>query len=92
MPNWSGRYSQHLTALVLQEYGTICHLCGQPGADTADHIVPRSHGGDDSLGNLRPAHGSPCNYSRGNMTLAEWFTKHPPPRAGPRAQPSRAWL
>lgn len=45
----------------------VCWLCGQSGADTVDHIVPRSV--DISLAeqvaNLRPAHRT-CNSSRGN--------------------------
>ncbi|WP_184922668.1 HNH endonuclease [Saccharothrix ecbatanensis] len=46
----------------------ICHLCGLSGADTADHIIPRSMGGDHSIDNLAPAH-SHCNYARGNKEL-----------------------
>jgi 5-methylcytosine-specific restriction endonuclease McrA len=44
----------------------ICWLCGQPGADTIDHIVPLSvapHLGEDE-GNLLPAHRT-CNSSKG---------------------------
>ena len=89
MGGWGGRSAQELTALTLAEYGTICHLCGEPGADTADHIVPRSAGGDDSLANLRPAHG-PCNFARGDMPLVEWRAKRGP-RPGSRASPSRRW-
>ena len=42
-----------------------CHLCGRPGADTVDHIVPVIAGGDNGLENLRPAHRS-CNSRAGN--------------------------
>lgn len=65
---WGGRRAQQLTTLCLDTWGTVCHLCGQPGADTADHLLPRSHGGDDSLDNLRPAHHR-CNSSRGNRPI-----------------------
>ncbi len=41
-----------------------CAICGLPGTDSADHIVPVALGGDHSLDNLRPAHLS-CNASRG---------------------------
>ena len=68
---WSGRSAQRMSALTLAEYGTVCHLCGGPGADTADHIVPRSAGGGHDLANLRPAHAS-CNSSRGDMSLDDW--------------------
>jgi len=42
-----------------------CWLCGKPGADTADHVIPVSQGGAD--GPLRPAH-KRCNSARGNRT------------------------
>jgi 5-methylcytosine-specific restriction endonuclease McrA len=40
----------------------ICWICGLPGADTRDHIVPLSK--DSSSLATRPAHRS-CNSSRG---------------------------
>jgi 5-methylcytosine-specific restriction endonuclease McrA len=89
MRPWSGRYRQEWTRRVLAHYGRRCHLCGQPGATTADHLTPRSQGGLDSLGNLRPAH-HVCNSMRGTKSLAEWFAAHPLPRR-PTAQPSREW-
>lgn len=67
---------QELTRLVLATYGRRCHLCGRMGATTADHLIPRSKGGPDTLVNLRPAHAS-CNYSRQDMDLDEWFRRHP---------------
>lgn len=87
---WGGRKSTEAVALVLATYGDTCHLCRQPGATTADHVIPRTLGGDDSLDNLRPAHLS-CNAARGAKPLAQWFAEHPI-AAGPRAAPSRAWL
>lgn len=42
----------------------VCWLCGRPGADTVDHIVPYALGGADTIDNLRPAHRS-CNSRRG---------------------------
>ena len=56
MREWAGKYAQQLTALTLETYGLTCHLCGEPGADTADHILPRSAGGDDSLDNPAAGH------------------------------------
>ena len=75
MSGWGGHKSQRLRQLVLETYGSVCHLCGSHGADTADHVVPRSLGGDDSLGNLRPAHMS-CNSARRDMPLEEWRKRH----------------
>lgn len=62
---WGGRRAQRLRRLVLDVYGDVCHLCGRRGADTADHLVPRSRGGTDTLDNLRPAHFR-CNARRGD--------------------------
>ncbi|MFC8387059.1 AAA family ATPase [Nocardia sp. NPDC057272] len=66
---WGGRRAAQYTAAVLSEYGTLCVL-QRPGcttiATTADHIVPRSLGGDPwAIENGRPACRS-CNSSRGN--------------------------
>jgi 5-methylcytosine-specific restriction endonuclease McrA len=89
MRPWKGRYSQQWAAATLAAYGTTCHLCRRPGADTADHLTPRARGGLDTLANLRPAHHG-CNSKRGVMSLAEWFARHPVPRRDPLA-PSRQW-
>jgi 5-methylcytosine-specific restriction endonuclease McrA len=89
LPVWGGRYAQRLTAACLARHGDVCHLCRQPGADTADHLIPRVVSGDDSLANLRPAHQG-CNSLRGDMPLTVWFARHPVPRRPPLA-PSRNW-
>jgi 5-methylcytosine-specific restriction endonuclease McrA len=62
------------TRAAILASGGVCWLCGHPGADTVDHVVPLSQGGallDPA--NLRPAHGRArpeygCqgNYGRGN--------------------------
>ena len=63
---WGGRKAQQYVRLTLAEYGTVCWLCGLPGATSADHIIPRSKGGAVyDLANLGPAH-KRCNESRGN--------------------------
>jgi 5-methylcytosine-specific restriction endonuclease McrA len=54
--------------LVVARDKGICHLCGEGGADTADHIIPHSRGGSDELTNLRAAHRY-CNVKRGNHAL-----------------------
>lgn len=89
MRAWAGRWRVELTAQVLHLKGTTCHLCKRPGATTADHVVPRSQGGPDTLDNLMPAHQA-CNASRGVMTLAEWFGRHPVQTRTP-LPPSRRW-
>lgn len=89
MSGWGGRVAQRLVLLTLATYGTRCHLCGQDGANSADHLIPRSRGGLDLLENLRPAHRS-CNYARGDMPLDRWFAAHPLP-VTTSAAPSRRW-
>lgn len=63
---WGGRKAQRFTALCLSTYGRVCWNCGLPGADTADHVIPRSTGGAVyNLDNLAPSHAR-CNKARGN--------------------------
>lgn len=88
LPGWNGDYSRRWVAATLHRWGTVCHLCRQDGATTADHVIPRSKGGPDTLANLRPAHG-PCNYARGDMDLIEWFRRHPLPQRTPLARSTR---
>lgn len=83
------RQRNRLIALVLTVKGTVCHLCGDPGATTADHKIPRSKGGRNTLDNCEPAHRD-CNTARGTMSLTEWFSRHPRRRRQPLA-PSREW-
>lgn len=86
---WSGWYGQKWRGIVLQVYGTTCHLCGKPGANSADHIIPRSKGGNDTLENLRPAH-QQCNAARTDMSLGEWFARYPANQR-PQLPPSTRW-
>jgi len=55
---------KRISRMVLERDDYICALCGKDGATTVDHIVPRSMGGDHTLGNLRAAH-RVCNSRRG---------------------------
>jgi 5-methylcytosine-specific restriction endonuclease McrA len=68
---------------VLQRDGRICWMCKQPGADSVDHLIPLSRGGDPyAKGNLAAAHMS-CNLRRG--------TGEPRKRTGAPLRTSRAW-
>lgn len=90
--DWAGN-SRRRTALVRQVLavkGRTCHLCGQAGATTADHVIPWSHGGRNVMENLEPAHHG-CNSARGNRTLRAWFERWPGVVAQPALAPSRAW-
>lgn len=64
MPKRTGRPWQRLKAKIIRRDGGICHLCGQPGADTADHLQPVALGGPvyDPT-NLAAAH-QRCNTRR----------------------------
>lgn len=87
----TGRRWQAFVAHVLQTKGTLCHLCGGDGADSADHVQPISAGGHPyALDNAEPAHLS-CNKSRGVLPLAEWFARNPLPTRPP-LPPSRNWF
>ncbi|WP_433445665.1 HNH endonuclease [Nonomuraea sp. CA-141351] len=84
----SGRPWRRVRAQVLAA-SRICWLCGHDGADTVDHVIPLSLGGDPlDLANLRAAHGvrgcptcgRKCNSARGNRMTT-----------GPAPLQSRAW-
>ena len=62
------RRAGELRRFVLARDNYVCWLCGLPGADSADHVVPRAQGGDDRLTNLRAAH-LRCNISRGTKAV-----------------------
>jgi 5-methylcytosine-specific restriction protein A len=65
-PSNRGRGSRQRRARrrALERDRYICWICGQPGADTVDHILPAIHGGDWVETNLKPAHRA-CNSRRG---------------------------
>lgn len=90
---WGGRPAARLIAAALALYGDRCHLCGGSGADSADHVIPRSRGGPDTLDNLRPVHhrrGPRCNLRRRSMTMQEWRDRYGRPDPDP-LPPSRQW-
>ena len=55
-----------------------CHICGHPGSDVLDHILPKARGGTDHPSNLAPAHhnnpcpdcGNKCNRIKGDRPHA----------------------
>lgn len=82
---WGGRRATEYLQLTLQTYGSICWLCGLPGANSADHVIPIADGGAVfAIANLAPAHRR-CNYARGARPAADyreliedgaaWFTE-----------------
>lgn len=78
----SGREWDRKKAVVIDHYKGICHLCGHPGARQIDHVIVYGETQDDSIPNLRPAHGSAgsqknpcpvcklnCNNIRGALSV-----------------------
>jgi len=60
--SWGGRAAQRWVAAVLDRYGTTCHLCQHEGAESGDHVQPRSTHPWLALDvtNGRPVHHKPC--------------------------------
>jgi 5-methylcytosine-specific restriction endonuclease McrA len=59
---------------IVERDGGICHICGGPGADSADHVIPLSQGGTDDDDNLAAVHHKVpprCNIVRKNRTVEE---------------------
>ena len=52
----SGYKQQKRAAFVLRKHDTVCHVCGYPGGNEADHVVPLAEGGADTVANMRPIH------------------------------------
>lgn len=69
MPARTGRrWREVIVPAVIERDGGWCHLCGRPGATTADHLVPWAHGGTDDMDNLAAAH-IDCNRRRGDRPV-----------------------
>jgi hypothetical protein len=64
----TGNLNRKLRKAVFATYGDICWLCGNEGADTIDHLEMITSGGDNSIQNLRPAHGRKTPYCNGNFS------------------------
>lgn len=63
----TGRVKESTRRAILAS-GLPCHLCGKPGADTVDHLIPQALGGSHEADNLAPAHRR-CNSSRGKRPI-----------------------
>ena len=65
----SGRQWRRTRARILKA-NDVCWICGKPGADSIDHVVPVIRGGTDDPANLRPAHLHPCNRAKSDKEYA----------------------
>lgn len=66
---------RRVRAMVLERDGYVCWLCGLPGANSVDHVLPVSKGGaTHDPANLRSAHFS-CNSKRGNKVEVQRMLK-----------------
>ena len=74
----SGAARQKRNRAILAK-SDVCHICGHPGSDAVDHVIPLAKGGSDTdPGNLKPAHhdvpceacGERCNRSKGTRLIA----------------------
>lgn len=63
------RRYRKLRAAILAE-SDICYICGKPGANSVDHVVPIAKGGKNTRENMKPAHMFPCNRSKGTRDYA----------------------
>lgn len=93
-----GRPWRRIRAAVLAE-STICHICGGPGADSVDHIIPVALRPDleFSRSNLAPAHYKVppyCNRKKGDRPMVPGVIRRSgslaPPQGTPRDS-DQAW-
>lgn len=70
-----GRRWRQLKTRIIRRDAGICHLCGRPGADSADHLIPEALGGPRwDPANLAAVHhntGPRCNRIRGARTIEQ---------------------
>ena len=57
---------------LLERYGGRCHYCGADGRMDADHRIPLSRGGSNTIENIVPACKS-CNCSKNDRTEEEFW-------------------
>lgn len=96
MPKRTGRrWREHTVPHIIRRDDGICHICGQPGADTADHIIPWSKfppdakADADRAGNLAAAHGV-CNRIRGDRSIT-WARAEVARRNGHHSHTGWTW-
>lgn len=69
-----GAYTSSQWIALCDKYHKRCLCCGRKRKLTADHVVPLSRGGRNSIDNIQPLCG-PCN-SRKNTKTVDFRTQH----------------
>lgn len=59
---------------LCQKYGNICLCCRKPNKLTADHVIPISKGGKNTIENIQPLCGS-CNSSK-HTSIIDYRPSH----------------
>lgn len=59
---------------ILEAWGHACAYCGEAGANTLDHVLPRHRGGLTVRANLVAAC-QRCNLSKSSESWREWFSR-----------------
>ena len=80
----TGWERQDAARRTLRLHNSVCHVCGKPGADQVDHVIPLAEGGTDTDDNRRPIHAEPCHRNktadesrRGRKTRKRPPERHP---------------
>ena len=84
MNTWHGRrmppgWDRTRRRILRRDQG-ICCICGKPGADQVDHIIPVTQGGAEDDSNYAAIHSRPCH-------LAKSLTENAIGRTAPRKRP-----
>lgn len=68
-----GSFTSDEWNILLDAYDDLCTYCGEepPEGLVAEHVIPLSRGGTNSIENILPAC-KKCNSSKGAKTLHEW--------------------
>jgi 5-methylcytosine-specific restriction endonuclease McrA len=70
---WMPKIAKFNRKAILKRDYYICQYCGYAGTSTqlsVDHIIPRSHGGENSFNNCVTCC-KPCNSKKGSKTLEQ---------------------
>ena len=61
---------------ILNRDHGVCHVCGQPGADQADHVIPLAEGGANHTDNGAAIHAEPCHKNKTQDESRRGYERH----------------